>query len=162
MKRLSLVTAATILAVAPIAGCGQVTPSEAAAPQPSKSASCGQGDTQSRSDAIRAEKRANPLAPDGRPAANAGDFAYASRPQDLAGPGRYVFEFGPVGGDFNFPVAPSALTYDFPAGFTGNAKAATTAKPQVVRLIDDNRYLRVSFDIDGTFPPCRSFVAIAY
>jgi hypothetical protein len=79
-----------------------------------------------------------------------------------APPGRYVFEFGPVGSDFNFPVSPSALTYDFPEGFTGTAKAAVETKPQVVRLIDDNRYLRVSFDVAGVFPPCRSFVAIAY
>jgi hypothetical protein len=103
-------------------------------------------------DRLRAAKKdLNARYPDGRgavPVGNSADFAYQSLPVDVTGTGVYVFLFGPVNPDFNWPVSPSSLTYQFPSdtSFVISPAAGADKGPTII-TDSGSRFLMVSFEV---------------
>ncbi|KPM56567.1 hypothetical protein ACG83_01205 [Frankia sp. R43] len=111
---------------------------------------------------IRAGKRELATAPPPKLSAtsepqttNSGDYAYASLPIDLSGPGRYTLRFGPVDDFFDVPRIIPMVAFQQADDFTGQVSHAGGLA--MVTDPDGKRYLKTDVEIKEV-RPCTSFV----
>ena len=98
-------------------------------------------------------------APGGVVSENAGDFAYPSLPQDITLVGSYTLDFGPLAANFNYPVSPDAVSFEFPPDFAGSIRP--TGIPKIVTL-DAQSFFEVGFQVSRLSAPCSGLVGWIY
>lgn len=118
---------------------------------------CTKVDTEQHKKEIRLDKARLSKVHAGSPPANAGDWAYASDPVDVEGPGTYAFRFGSIDKDFDFPRTPVGVTFDF-GGFLGRVTPTSGRGPIITSGADGSRYFEAWFDVAGGVLPCTDLV----
>ncbi|WP_128422968.1 hypothetical protein [Frankia sp. EI5c] len=167
MKRLarSFVVVGCSLGIALSAGCGSggegVTVSAASVAQSGDpDAPCTTVDVPTKLAEMRVGKRellATPPPIAGQPGTqieNAGDYAYASLPIDITGPGKYTIKVGPLDEGFDYPRNPTGFAFSTD-GFAGQARP--TGKPEMITDSDGKEYLQLEITVENS-GPCKSFV----
>ncbi|WP_152991408.1 hypothetical protein [Frankia sp. R43] len=149
-----------------LAGCGSggeegTVTAASVAQSGDPDAPCTKVDVQARLAEMRASKRdllATPPAAPGQPdiqIGNPGDYAYASLPIDLTGPGRYTLKFGPVDEGFDYPRIQKSVAFLPADDFAAQVETAHTT--EMITDPDGKRYLKVDVTIKN-IDPCTSFV----
>ncbi|WP_238010053.1 hypothetical protein KZZ52_20340 [Dactylosporangium sp. AC04546] len=160
------ITAVLIASFAALAACGANPPAPRPAgprPDPPTDGRCTGIDPAVRLGQLRAAKASLTRAPgkDSKLASNAGDYAYASAPVDIAGAGKYTFRFGPMPAAFDYPTSPSSLSFDTPADFHGQVTMDLQLDPAFVQH-DGARYLEAYAEVTNDLDPCTALVIFLY
>lgn len=162
MKRLSVLMVAAVAATIAASGCGQdsdasrVRPAAVTANTAGSCVKLASGAITQKIDGYREYKRGHGTAPSGERVANAGDWAYASAPVNVPGPGTYTFKFGPIADGLD---APTAFSIFPPDGFTGSIGPSENGAIKEATDPDGKRYLLVDLSVSGNVSPCDNFVA---
>jgi hypothetical protein len=93
--------------------------------------------------------------------ANRGDFAYGSLPVEVAAPGTYSFQFGPVPDSFRPGKSPAGLAFAFPPDFSADMVVIGEPAPGIV-MKGEERYFQQSFVVNSVKTPCSAVVAWIY
>ncbi|MET7397634.1 hypothetical protein ABZS66_29520 [Dactylosporangium sp. NPDC005572] len=160
------ITAALIASLAALAACGSDPPAArpaGARPDPPTDGRCTGIDPAVRLGQLRAAKASltRPPGKDSKLAANAGEYAYASAPVDVAGAGKYTFRFGPVPAAFDYPTSPSSLSFDTPGDFHGQVTMDLQRDPALVQH-DGARFLEAYAEVTSDLGPCTALVIFLY
>jgi hypothetical protein len=118
---------------------------------------CTKVDVAQRLSKIRQDKVGLRPPTDG-PVANAGDWAFASGPVNIAGPGSYMFRFGPLTREFDLKVTVTGFHYIVPEDFPGELKPIASKGPHIVSA-DGSRYLEAVLEAHGNgLKPCNGLI----
>ncbi|CUU56082.1 hypothetical protein Ga0074812_106337 [Parafrankia irregularis] len=153
-------TVATADTAAPVATAGATQPAGSSGPP------CTRVDVPAELLRIRAGKREMATAPPPKLSAtsepqttNSGDYAYASLPIDLTGPGRYTLRFGPVDDFFDVPRIQMGVAFQQADDFT--AQVHPVGRSEMTTDPDGKRYLKFDVQIENV-SPCTSYVMFVY
>lgn len=157
--KLFTVIATSVAITMAVAGCGQG--SENASVRPAATATAGAcarltaADISQKLEEYREYKRSHETGPGGEKVANYGDWAYASAPVNVTGPGTYTFRFGPLADGAD---APKVFSMFPSSGFLGSVGPSEKGVMREVSDADGKRYLLVDLAVFGKVVPCDSLI----